>query len=321
MTTLLIALAMAEDYIASLREPLRAHFPGLRIQSVDSRDKVADAIGESDIFLSFPGMADEAAFGRASRLKWVQLLGTGTDRVADSRTLNADAIVTNLPGLHGAGVSEAAIGLMLALARNLPLSLKAQEARQWVRAPGSLLDGKVAAIFGVGTIASTLAPRLKALGMRVIGISSAPREVAGFERIYPREMLVETVRQCDFLIALTPLTPATNRIINESLLRAMKRGSFFINLGRGATVDEDALVRVLADGHLAGAGLDALTTEPLPQDHALWAAPNTIITPHMGGVYREYPQRALPIVEENLRRFLAGAAETMLHRVARPGRS
>ncbi len=318
MTTLLIALAMAEDFIASLREPLRAHFPKVRVQSVDTRDKIAPAIVEADIFLAFAGMADEAAFGRASRLKWVQVLGTGTDRVADSHTLNPAAIVTNLPGIHGAPVSEAAISLMLALARNLPLTLRSQERREWVRVPGPLLDGKVAAILGVGTIAAALAPRLTALGMRVIGISSAPREVAGFERIYPRETLVETVRQCDYLITLTPLTPATNRIVGDTVFRAMKRGSFFINVGRGATVDEDALVRALADGHLAGAGLDVLTTEPLPKNHALWTAPNVIITPHMGGLYREYAERSLPVIEENLRRFLAGAAETMLNRVTRP---
>jgi len=318
MTNLLIALAMAEDFIASLRDPLAAHFPELDVRSVDRRDKIADAIAGADIFMAFAGLADEAAFARAKRLKWVQVLGTGTDRVADAKTLNADAVVTNMPGIHGAPVSEAAIALMLALARNVPLTMKAQGERQWMRVPGPLLDGKTAAIFGVGTIASALAPRLKALGMRVIGISSAPREVAGFEHIHPREALVDIARECDYFILLTPLSPATHRIVGENVFRAMKRGARFINIGRGATVDEDALVRALADGHLAGAGLDVFTTEPLPKDHALWSAPNVVITPHMGGLYREYAERALPTIEENLRRFLAGNRANLLNLVPRP---
>ena len=317
MTSLLIILAMPDEVIARYRDPLMAHFPELEINAVNHRDKIDPHIARTDILLTFGAMMNDEVFRKAKSLKWVQVLGTGVDRVADSPMLAPEVILTNIRGIHGPPVAEAALASMLALARQLPRSVRAQDRGEWDRFASRLLDGKQATIFGMGVIAEALAPRLKALGMRVIGVSSAPREAPGFDRVLPRERLAEALAEAHHFVLLTPHTRTTHRIVGEPVFRAMPKGGYFVNLGRGETVDEEALVRVLEDGHLAGAALDVFSVEPLPKGHKFWAMKNVIITPHLGGFSVEYPDLSLPVVEANLRKFLAGEPQRMINIVNR----
>ena len=317
MTSLLIVLAMPEYVVERYREPLVARFPDIEINAVDHRDKIDPYIARADILLTFGAMMSDEVFQKAKSLKWVQALGTGVDRIADSPSLGRGVLITNIHGIHGAPVAEAALGFMLALSRQLPRSVRAQDRHAWERFPARLLDGKTVGMFGIGVIAEALAPRCKALGMRVEGVSSAPRDVPGFDRMLPRAALVEAVRGWDYFVLLTPHTPATFHAVDETVFRAMKPGGYFINLGRGETVDEGAMLRALEEGRLAGAALDVFAVEPLPAEHGLWSMPNVIVTPHLGGFYDEYPDRCLPVVEANLRRFLAGEREHMINLVNR----
>lgn len=316
MTSLLIVLAMPAAVVARYFDRLRAGFPEIEINAVDHRDKIGPYISRT-ILVTFGAMMHDDVYRQAPRLQWVQALGTGVDRITDAPSLGPEVIVTNIRGVHGPPVAEGVLAAMLALARQLPRSLRAQERRAWERFPVRLLDGKTAAVLGIGVIAEALGPRLKALGMRVVGISSGPRAVPGFDRILPRDALVAAAGNCDFLVLLTPHTPATHHIVNAAVLAALKPGCFLVNLARGGIVDEDALVRALAEGRLAGAALDVFSTEPPPPDHPFWAMKNVIMTPHLGGFYEEYPEQVLPVVEENLRRFLAGDRAHMINVVSR----
>src|SRR5262249_10315977 len=143
------------------------------------------------------------------KLKWIQALGTGVDNIIDLPSLGKEVLVTNVRGIHGAPVSEATIAYMLSLARDLPRASRAQEKGQWERWPAALLAGKTVGILGVGLIAEYLAPICKALGMTVVGFSGSPREAKSFDRMVHRDDLVKAVRDVDFLVALTPLTPET----------------------------------------------------------------------------------------------------------------
>ena len=241
---------------------------------------------------------------QAADLKWIQTLGTGVDNLADQAALRKDVIVTNVRGIHGPPVSEAALAAMLALARNLPGAVRAQDARQWRRWPAQLLHNKTVGIFGVGAIAEALAPKCKAFGMRVVGVSSAPREVPGFDGMYPRDELLRVVGDFDFFVLLTPLTAATRNCIDAEVFAAMKPTSFLVNLARGGVVDEPALVEALNAKRLAGAALDVFNEEPLPADHPFWSMQNVIITTHQGGFCDVYIDYAWPTVETNMRRFL-----------------
>jgi phosphoglycerate dehydrogenase-like enzyme len=206
---------------------------------------------------------------------------------------------------------------MLSLARGLPRSLRQQAKRKWDRFPVRLLKGKTVGIFGVGTIAAELAPKCKALGMKVVGISSAARTVPGFDAMRGREELEQAVKDWDYFVLLTPFTPETKNIVDAKIFAAMKPSSFFVNLARGGVVDEDALLDALKNGKIAGAALDVFAREPLPEDSPFWDMENVIVTQHQGGFFDGYPGFALPVVEENMRKYLAGDLKGMINVVKR----
>jgi phosphoglycerate dehydrogenase-like enzyme len=153
--------------------------------------------------------------------------------------------------------------------------------------------------------------------MTVVGISSSKRPVAGFDQVYGRDELLAAVRDLDYLLALTPYSAATRHMVDAMIFSAMKPTSYFINLARGGVVDEEALIKALKNGQIAGAALDVFNHEPLPDDHPFWSMKNVIVTPHLGGFYDGYADRALPVVEENIRRFLAGDTGNMINVVRR----
>ncbi|HXM20115.1 MAG TPA: D-2-hydroxyacid dehydrogenase [Terriglobales bacterium] len=317
MTSLLILLAMPPQTVTQYYSRLRAAFPQLTIHLVDHHSKVGPYIGSADILMTFAPMITDQVVREAANLKWIQALGTGVDNLIDLPSLRNDVIVTNIQGIHGAPMSEAAIMAMLALSRDLPRAVRNQDRHLWERWPAGLLDGKKLGILGIGVIAEALAPKCKALGMTVVGISSVQRTVAGFDRIHGRDEFISAVRDLDYLVVLTPYSPATRHIVDTAILSAMKRTSYFINLARGGVVDEEALIKALENGQIAGAALDVFSQEPLPEDHPFWSMKNVIVTPHLGGFYDGYADRALPVVEENIRRFLAGDTMNMINVIGR----
>jgi phosphoglycerate dehydrogenase-like enzyme len=317
MTSLLILLAMPPEIATQYYARLRATFPLLTIHLVDHHSKVGPYIHDADILVTFAPMVTDQIVRAAVNLKWIQALGTGVDNLTDLPSLRGDVIITNIRGIHGASMSEAAIMAMLTLGRDFPRVVRNQDRHRWERWPASLLDWKKVGILGIGVIAEALAPRCKALGMTVVGISSVKRTVAGFDRVYGRDELVSAVCSLDYLVVLTPYSPATRHIVDAAVFSAMKPTSYFINLARGGVVDEGALIKSLENGRIAGAALDVFSNEPLPEDHPFWAMKNVIVTPHLGGFYDGYADRALPVVEENIRRFLAGDTMNMMNVVKR----
>jgi len=313
MTNLLILLAMPEPVRNQYRDRMQRRFPELKVDLVDHHSKVGPHIGEADVLLTFAPMLSDAVLERAARLKWVQALGTGVDNLIDRPCLRKDIVVTNIHGIHGAPVSEAALAAMLALARNLPRAIRRQSEHRWERFPAQLLHNKTVGIFGIGAIAEALAPKCQAFGMRVVGVSSAPRDLAGFDRMYASGDLATVVGEFDFFVLLTPLTDKTRNSIGAGIFAAMKPSSFLINLARGGVVDEAALVEALRTRRIAGAALDVFTQEPLPTDHPFWSMDNVIITTHQGGFCDVYIDHAWPTVEANMQCFLAGNTGGMVN--------
>lgn len=313
MTNLLILLTLPPEVREVYRGRLAAAFPELSIEVVDRHDRVGPVIGEAEILMTFGPMMSDHVFAEAANLKWVQALGTGVDGITNQPSLRPGTIVTNVSGIHGPPVSEAAIASMLALARDLPRAVRAQDARRWERFPARLISGKTVAILGIGVIAEELAPKCKAMGMTVTGITSGPREVEGFDRVVHRDDLVSAVGDADFLVLLTPLTDETRGMVDGEVLAAMKPTAMLVNLARGGVVDDDAMVAALADGRLAGAALDVFSTEPLPLDHPYWDMANVIMTTHQGGFCDVYPDLAWPVLETNFRAYLAGDADAMIN--------
>ena len=313
MTNLLILLTLTPELNNQYRDRLKARFPELNVDLVDHHTKVGPYIADADILVTFAPRLSDDVLRAGANLKWVQALGTGVDNLIDRPVLRKGVIVTNIHGIHGPPVSEAAIGSMLALARDIPRALRAQDAHEWARFPARLLHNKTVGVFGIGAIAEELAPKCKAFGMRTIGISSSPRQVAGFDRMHSSTDLAAVAGELDFFVLLTPLTEKTRNSIDAKVFAAMKPGSFLVNLARGGVVDETALIEALKSGKIAGAALDVFNEEPLPRDHPFWGMKNVIITTHQGGFCDVYIDYALPTVEANMRCFLSGNIGGMIN--------
>jgi len=306
MPRMLLLVAAANDPGDRIRRGLEDAFPELPLACARNEREALAAIADAEILLAFSPSISASLIARAPRLKWIQLLGSGTDGVPEALAGRPDLLVTNGRGAQAVPVSETVIALLFALARDLPRLLRNQQEKRWQRWPARLLKGSTIVIVGVGAIAEELAPKCKALGMRVVGVSSAPRTVPGFDEIRPYPELAPTLGIADWVVLLTPLTAATRHLINGSAISCMKREACLVNVARGGVVDEAALVDALREGRIAGAALDVFATEPLPADSPLWATPRAIVSPHVAGLNENYAADLLPLLIDNVRRYLAG---------------
>lgn len=314
---ILILLPWDASYRLGYEDLIRAAHPEFPIRTVSTLREARDLIAEATVFMAFGAAVKEDIFRNARKLRWVHAFGTGVDGIIDRDGLDPEVTVTSTRGIHGPPLSEIAILQMLALARDFPRSVRAQQQHGWDRFRAKILFKKTVGILGVGLIAEDLAPRLKALGMTVVGLTRTARDIPGFDRFRSREDLVEAVGEFDYLVLLLPLEAETRHIIDDKVLRAMKKSAYIVNIARGALIDEGALIDALKEGRLAGAALDTTEQEPLPPNHPLWEAPNLIITPHLGGFYDTYVQDAIGQILFNLDQFCAGRFEAMINREKR----
>jgi len=313
MTKLLIFLTLPEGVMTKYEQSLKSLFPDVDIQTVNEWQAAAKSIADADILVTFGAMMTDDVVKNAPKLKWIHALGTGLDGIIDLPSLDKGVRISSTRGIHGAPMSEMTFLQMLALSRNFPRTVRNQDRAQWERWPAKLLDTKTVGILGVGLIAEELAPKCKAFNMTVVGISSTPRQVQGIDRFYHRDELKQAAPELDYLVVLVPYTPETHGIVDAGVFSAMKSSSYLVNIARGGVVDEDALVQALESGEIAGAGLDTFVQEPLPPNHPFWKMKNVIITPHLGGFNDAYPDKAIPIIEKNLRCFLNREIEKMIY--------
>jgi phosphoglycerate dehydrogenase-like enzyme len=253
-------------------------------------DEHADA--EALVVWGNPSWQLRDAAERLTGLRWVQTLAAGPDAVL-AAGFAPEVVITGGTGLHDVTVAEHALALTLAAARRLHLLVRAQIGRRWagelgglqpVSEPGSfrtLRDARVA-IWGFGGIAATLAPHLAALGARVTGIARTAGERHGFPVVTAGD-LPDLLPSTDVLVMILPATPDTERALTADVLALLPAHAWLVNVGRGATVDEPAVLDAIRSGRLAGAALDVFADEPLPAGSGLWDEPNVIISPHAAG--------------------------------------
>lgn len=315
MTALLLAnrpLEVRGRYV----EFLRKAFPDVVVTDAGARAP-REQLAEAQVLITEPTSVNEDLLREAPALRWVHMLTSGTDGVEGLRSLPPEAVLTNTRGIHAAAMSEAALMAILALSRDLPRAIRNQALHVWERWPSALLEGKTVGILGLGAIGRALAVKCSALGMRVAGISRTKRAVASVDAVYGWSEIREVVTRFDFVVSLLPSNADTRGVIDRELLAAMKRTAYLVNLGRGDTIDEVALVEALRTRRIAGAALDVFSEEPLPLAHPFWELDNVLVTPHLGGAFDGYVERALPIIETNMRAFLRGDLSSMVNVVCR----
>ncbi|HUS81886.1 MAG TPA: D-2-hydroxyacid dehydrogenase [Dehalococcoidia bacterium] len=242
----------------------------------------------------------------APNLRWFQSTSAGVDELIDAGFSERGVAVTTSSGVHATPIAEYALHLMLMFAKQAARSLKAQQERRWDRfTPAELKDATVGVV-GLGQIGSEVARLAKGFGCRVLAMDRARTDAGPADELLPPSDLQRLLAESDYVVLSVPLSNETRRMIGEAELRAMRPSAVLINVCRGAVVDEEALVRALKEGRIAGAGLDVFEREPLPPESELWGMENVIISPHVSGANIHYFERAAPIFCENLRRYLDG---------------
>lgn len=280
---------------------IRAVAPDAEITVKPMVELTAADVDLAEIIFGFPGK--ELFVDSAKRLRWIQLASAGADRLINTRP---DVILTNASGTFGIPIAEWVIGAMVILSRHFHIYRDRQKQARWEGMPAAKeICGSTVGILGLGDIGQEVARRAKAMGARVIGsrrTAAPPPE--GVETLIPIDDLLP---QVDFLVMALPGTAETQRIMSAERLQLMKQGSFLLNVGRGTSIDEQALIEVLKSGHLAGAALDVTAVEPLPADSPLWQMEQVVITPHCSGRSLEAnADRRMTIFLDNLKRYMNG---------------
>lgn len=259
---------------------------------------------------------------REPRLRWIHIDHAGLNRAAKSDAFREGLVVTGSAGRSAPVLAEHAMFFALALAYRYPAFLDAQREHRWgVAGQEDLrgLYGCTMGIVGLGNTGRELALRAKAFGMRVLGYRRRATEaLPGVDQMFSADVgdgLDELLRQSDFVALALGLSDKTYHLIGARELDLIGPSGYLINMARGPVVDEAALTRALYDGRIAGAGLDTFEIEPLPSESLLWAAPNTLITPHVTPQVPDRTGRSLEIICENIRRFKAG--EPMLNQLTK----
>jgi phosphoglycerate dehydrogenase-like enzyme len=290
--------AEASRYAALIRAPRGR----VTLHVASTPEEAVQHIATADVLYAWKPPAD--LYARAGRLRWLQAMGAGIDwaLVPD---LPPRVVLTRAPGVFGPWMAEYVVGWCLRVTQRMDAYRRAQARREWIQhEPPERLGGKTIAVVGLGDIGRTVARAARAVGLHVIGVTRSGRPVAGVARVYSRRELRRALGAADFVVLVVPLNEATRGMIGAAELAAMRPAAWLLNIGRGALVDETALVRALERRAIAGAILDVFTTEPLPSAHPLWGLDNVVITPHISGP--NIPEEIAPIFNDNLARYLAG---------------
>ncbi len=252
----------------------------------------------------------------APHLRWLQFAGAGVDGLHATGLLDprSDVIITTASGVHVSTIGEYVFGSMIMFNRSWPDLVRLQDRHvwgntSWYHLRTLELAGQTLGIVGVGSIGRYIARLGRAFNMRVLGVRRSVRPGEYDQEVdhyYSIDQLREMLPHCDYVVLAVPLTPETEHLIGEEELRAMRRSAYLVNVARGRVVDEQALIRALREGWIAGAGLDVTEVEPLPQDSPLYTLPNVILTPHISGESVHYGARLAALFAANLRRYRRG---------------
>lgn len=290
----------------AVRDIVQARFPDLTIYTASTPEEAEPVLDRVEIIAGWgcpPGL-----LSKASRLRWFHKLAAGVDDLVLSGALPPGVVLTRTDGrVFARRMAEYVIAYILAFCQDIRRILAQQARHEWKPFLTSTAAGRTLGVAGVGDIGAEVARLAAALGMRVVGWRRSPGPVEGVERMYAgREQLPAFLAEADFVVLVLPLTPETRGLIDAQAFAAMKPGAYLINIGRGALIDEQALLAALRSGRLAGAALDVFEQEPLPPDHPLWSMENVYVTPHMSGP--SVPQEVCQPFLENLDRYLRGEA-------------
>ena len=282
---------------------LRTELPEYEIETAQTRQEIREAVAEVPIVTG--GGPVEDWLDDAHNLKLFAAIGAGVGPGTVKPLVDRDVRVTSAAGVHAPNIAEYVIGSMLAFSRNLREGWRRELDREWRHYQARDFQASTVTVVGLGTIGQAIVERLAGFGVDTIGVRYTPSkggptdEVIGFES----DAFAAALARTDYLVLACPLTDTTRQLIGHRELHLLHPESVIVNIGRGALIDTDALVRTIGMNGIHGVALDVTDPEPLPEDHPLWSFENVQITPHMSGHTPEYWERCADILVENVRRI------------------
>ncbi|HWY08385.1 MAG TPA: D-2-hydroxyacid dehydrogenase [Candidatus Acidoferrales bacterium] len=297
---------------ASLADAIRRRWPAMRVVHLLDYDRLPQELPDTDIFVGYSLRAKQLV--EAKKLKWIHSTAAGVAQLMYPELRDSGILVTNPSGIFSVPMAEHTMGLLIAMARNFPDSVRFQDQSRWAQQelwdlPQHLteLNGQVLLIVGYGSIGHELARRAKAFDMRVWGVSrSGKGDSALAEKIVPIGQLQDVLPHADFVVVSAPETRETMHLIGAPELARMKPTARLINVARGSLLDQSALITALQQKKIAGAALDVTDPEPLPAADPLWKAPNLLITPHTSAISDRLWPRQTSLLLDLLERWFDG---------------
>jgi phosphoglycerate dehydrogenase-like enzyme len=273
----------------------------------DTSEALADVLQGADVVLAWRPRSSllRPVWPKADGVKWIQTASAGVDALLFPELVESHVVVTNARGIFDRAIGEFVLGAMLAFAKGLPGMLDRQARREWEHRDTETLSGKRVLVAGVGSIGREIGRLCGAFGMTVRGVGSTARGKDDvFRIVYGPAELAEACRWADYIVNALPGTEGTKHLFDGKVISAMRPTARFVNIGRGTTVDEAALVGALRDERLAGAALDVFEQEPLPPDSALWELPNVIVSPHLAGDFAGFREAIVENVVDKQRGYV-----------------
>ncbi len=280
----------------------------VELRYAETPEALAAALEGADVLFAWSGGRDllRPVWVSAGSLRWIQAASAGVDGLLFPELVASDVVLTNARGVFDRPIAEHVVGLLLLFAKDLRGVLERQRRREWRPRDTETLEGKRLLVVGVGSIGRAIARTAKTFGMVVRGVGRTTRPDAVFGTVMGVDELHDALGWADVVVDALPATPATHHLFDAEAFAAMNPWARFVNVGRGSTVDEAALVEALRSGRIAAAALDVFETEPLPETSPLWELPNVVITPHVAGDVAGWREAVVEVFVENLERYLTG---------------
>ena len=301
-------ILITHDLDQNLINQIKEVIPDWNIIIGKDEDIWQEHLHDAEIIAGWKKGIEEVCLSPHSKLKWLQTWSAGVNNLPLQSLESRNIIVTSANGVHAYPISETIFAFMLGLTRKIHTYVNNQQARKWHHSGMKLeMHEKTVGIIGVGTIGKEVAKIAKAFGMKVLGVRHSGMRQQFVDEMYTTNQLNEILPSCDYVVVTLPLTKETHRLFGSKQFDLMKSSAFFINIGRGEIVNEEALIHALREGIIAGAGLDVFEREPLSVDSPLWDMENVIITPHTSGSTEHYNQRVIKnILIPNLKDYISG---------------
>jgi phosphoglycerate dehydrogenase-like enzyme len=296
--------------LASVDDPQLAMLKSIPHTVCHSITECEDTALEASVILRWSGSQEllQKSFAICKSVRWIHSRAAGVDSLLFSELVESEVILTNGSGVFSASLGEFVLAVILYFAKDFRRMIRNQVRGVWEPFDVEEIAGQIVGILGYGDIGRAVASRVRALNMRVLATkrhvpnSSDPL----VEQFYHPESQREMISRCDYIVATAPLTEETRHMIGDAEFAAMKPTAVIINVGRGAVISEDAMVRALSSRQIKGAGLDVFEHEPLPAGHSLYKLDNLLLSPHCADHTADWEDQAMRFFLEQYGRFVRG---------------